>query len=181
MNSVSNAIEVYERLRKNKYEISIENGTSFTISFPKASFHHLAGFHYLTDISQYSKPNYGMERFFSDLQKNRLSTDKIIESELYPDIRERIESFPVIEEIMAPGDHKLIIDFDNTKTSSKIVAKYYLFKRTGSTIEGNITYYNLFLGYDCSKNIYYPATFLVEHSTMYFSGQNVLNCTIKIK
>ena len=178
MDRILDIVDVYERLRKNKYRITVEDGSSFVLELRKGALHHLAGFHYLTDLPLIAYPSYGMERFYSDIKKGRLDIESARSSVHYNEISERIDSFATIEEILSPKECDVIVDFDRSICGSSIVAKYYLYKRTGSVINGDVIYNNLFLGYDEAKASYYPATYLVEHSNKYIKEQNILSCKI---
>ena len=82
--------------------------------------------------------------------------------------------------MLCTGGCKVIVDFDEQKANSKIDAVYYLYGRDGAAIKGDVTYYNLFLGYDTRRDAYYPATYVVEHSNLYMRDQSLLNCEIEI-
>lgn len=173
---IEEAVEVFERLRRRKYQISIENGVEFTLEFKARHFHHLAGFQHLTDQQVIASPGLGMTRFYRMVKNGRISEKALAKSSKYLLLAERLDSFQYMEEILGEGESRIIIEFDRTRAHSEVIAKYFLFKRSGSI--GNTTYYMLFIGCDESTGKYYPATFITEHSAMYMSGQNVLNCRI---
>lgn len=77
------------------------------------------------------------------------------------------------------GDLQIIVEFDALKARSNIDARFYLFQRDGNPLNGEpVTYYNLFLNQEQDTGVCYPVTFLVEHSRMYVSGQNLYDCKI---
>lgn len=180
MGQIENSVCVYERLRKKKYRITIEDGTEFVLTCEKEHYHHLAGFHYLTDLVGIANPAYGKKRFYQQLKNHKLNEDVLVKSELYGLIAERIASFHNIEEILSAAECKIIVEFDRHKADSEIEAKYFLYKREGNPLQGEpVTYYALFIGFESDAEIYYPATYVIEHSKKYVSDQIMLNCKIE--
>jgi len=181
MGQIETSLQVYDRLKRNRYRINIENLGVYTLDFANMYYHHLVGFHYLTDALKFSRPIGGTARFYSDLKRGKLRSDVAEKSSFYPIIQERVETFTTLEEILQPGDAKVIVDFDPSLCQSKIKAEFYLYKREGSCLTGgNITFYNLFLGIDKPGKLY-PCTYLVEHSNRYMLQQTILNCRIEIE
>jgi hypothetical protein len=178
MEQIDKAIESFQRLRQHRYRITIENGTVLEFQFVPEQFHHLAGFHHLTDLPQIAAPKQGKRRFYAELRKGKITTETIQNSVRFPMIAERIASFPEIEEILSAGNAKIIVAFDPTKVFTKINAEFFLYKRSG-TLGTDLCYYTLFLGCDHQTQKYFPETYLVEHSSMYFQNQTILNCKIE--
>ncbi len=176
MGLIEEAIDVYERLRSRIYHISIENGVEFTLEFEARYFHHMAGFQHLTDQRGIASPKVGAERFYKMVKNGRIAEETLAKSSNYNQVAERLGSFRHIEDMLGEAESRVIVEFDSAKAGSKVIAKYFLYKRLGNI--GNITYYMLFIG--CSKNggEYYPATFVTEHSGRYTDGQNMLDCRI---
>lgn len=180
MGQIYNTVSVYERLSKQRYKITIENGIQFVLTFDKSRYHHLVGFHYLTDLVGIAVPPYGKERFYRRLKNRKITEEEIAKSELFGNIAERVEFFEYIEEIVSASDCKIIVEFDKKKASSDIEAKFYLYKREGDPLRKEpATYYALFIGYDAIENTYYPATYVVEHSKKYIHDQTMLDCKIE--
>ena len=181
MGQIDNTISVYERLSKRKYKITIENGVAFVLTFDKSRYHHLVGYHYLTDLSGISEPPYGKKRFYRQLKNHKITEEEITKSELFIHIAERVEIFGYIEEIVSASDCKIIVEFDKRKADSDIEARFFLYKRDGNPLNREpVTYYALFIGYDALENSYYPATYVVEHSKKYINEQTMLNCKIEL-
>ena len=181
MGQIENTISVYERLSKNKYKITVENGIEFILSFRKQYYHHLVGYHYLTDIVGVSNPNYGKERFYRQLKNRRIREEEISGSALFHSIAERVEFFGYIEEIMSETECKIIVEFDKDRADSDIEARFFLYKREGNPLNKEpVTYYSLFIGHNDKTNEWFPLTYIVEHSTKYVNGQNMLNCKIEL-
>ena len=80
------------------------------------------------------------------------------------------------DRILAEGEEKIIVEYDRSKLSSEIEAKYYLYKRVGSVFEGNVKYHILFIG--SMNERFFPATYIVEHSNIYMRDQNLHDCRI---
>ena len=180
MGQIRDTVEVFQRLRKKKYRIIIEDGTEFILVFSPEHYHHFAGFQYLTDFPQICTPKAGTHKFYGDVKNDRIKERDIVKSVKYKEIEERITFFSNLEEILASGKGKVIVEFDKTQADSQIEAKYYLYKREGAAFEGDVTYYALFIGYDERKKRYFPRTFIVEHTARYAQGQNILNCSIEV-
>lgn len=179
MGQINKTIEVFERLRKNTYSIAIENGTVINFRFMTNNYHHLAGFQHLNDFPHISDPR-DKDRFYRDIRKARIAEAEISSSVHYWRIQDRIQNFGKLEDMLKPGESKVIIQFDGSIPYSKIKATYFLFERDGAAFTGNVTYYHLFFGYDTEKCMYYPATFIVEHSNVYVREQEFLNCVIEV-
>ena len=180
MGQIERTIEVYERLRKNRYKITIENGMEIIMSFSPEHYHHLVGYHYLTDVKSVSDPYLSKHRFYRSMKNGAVSVEQILNSVHYMQISERIDYFHYLEEIVNEGEGRIIVDFDKQKADSTIDAKFFLFKRDGEVLTGeSVTYYSLFIGYDKKKEVYFPATYIIEHSIKYVSNQRMWNCKIE--
>lgn len=177
MAEIKKSIEVYESLRSFRYQISIENGTMFSLRLDREAYHHLAGLQHLTDMQDIANPKL-RHKIYNDIKLGKIPESKIMSSAKYAEISERIQSFPVMEEILSAGEGKIIVEFDNSKTDSKIAAKFHLFKREGLPFQGEVTYYTLFLD-TINGSTYFPVTYIVEHSNMYVRDQIMLDCTIE--
>ena len=177
MEEVQNTIGVFERLRKYQYKITIENGMEIVLRFNREYYHHLAGFQHLTDLPDIARP-ISKHKFYNDLRRGKISAEKIKKSELYGEIRERIAFFDKLEEIVMPGEGRIIVEFDKSKTDTVIKAKFHLFRREGNPFEGEAVYFTLFLDSE-NGSTYYPVTYVVEHSNIYVREQTFLSCTIE--
>ena len=179
MGEIEKSITIFEALRQHRYKITIETGTSFLLKFSPEHYHHLAGFQHLDDLPNISNP-YLKDKFYRAVKKGTISEASITASIKYSTIRERIQSFHKLQEILHSGECKIIVPFDAGLADSVIHAEFYLFQRDGAAIQGDVTYYHLFLGYDKQRTAYYPATYIVEHSNLYVRGQALLDCTIEV-
>ena len=177
MNEIQNSIEVFDRLRKNAYRITIENGMELWLHISREHYHHLAGFQHLTDMETISNP-ISRQKFFGDLKKGKIRPEQLEKSTQYHLIHRRIASFRILEQILSPGSGRIIVEFDKNKTGSVINTKFHLFHRTGDPFKGEAVFYTLFL--NCERGgIYYPVTYVVENSNMYVREQTMYECTIE--
>ena len=177
MNEIEKSIEIFERLRKFTYQITIENGMEIVLRFSREHYHHLAGFQHLTDLKTICKP-ISKQKFYGDIKKGKITLEWIEKSCQYHFIQQRIASFDVLEQILSSGSGKIIVEFDKNKTGSVIDAKFHLFHRSGNPFIGEAVYYTLFI--NCERNgVYYPVTYLVEHSNLYVREQTMYDCTIE--
>lgn len=176
MEEIQNSILVFERLRQHIYQISIENGQVLLLRFSREHYHHLMGFQHLTDLESVSKP-VSKQKFYGDVSRGKLRPEKMQKSVQYSIIRERIISFHMLEEILSEGDGKIIVEFDRRKNGSAIRAKFHLYRRIGDPFREEAAYYTLFID-RAPDGIYYPVTYIVEHSNRYLRNQNMLNCSI---
>lgn len=177
MNEIEKSIEVFERLRKFAYQITIENGMEILLRFSREHYHHLAGFQHLTDLETICKP-ISKQKFYGDLKKGKITQEWIEKSCQYHLIHQRVASFDMLEQILSSGSGKIIVEFDKNKTGSVIDAKFHLFHRTGDPFKGEAVFYTLFI--NCERSgIYYPVTYVVEHSNLYVREQTMYDCTIE--
>lgn len=176
MNELDRSIEIFDRLRKFTYKITIDNGMEIMLRFSREHYHHLGGFQHLTDLKTVSNP-VSRQKFFNDVKKGKITRDHLEKSCQYPLVQERIASFEILEQILSSGSGKIIVEFDKNKTGSVINARFHLFHRMGNPFKGEAVYYTLFINSE-SDGIYYPITYVVEHSNLYVRDQLMHNCTI---
>ena len=176
MDILQQTIAVYERMRKKAYRITIDNGEEILLRFLPSNYHHLAGFQHLADLGSLSNPK-SKDLFYGEIRRGKVQCEKVQRSACFHEISERLTSFGVLEEILAEGDAKIIVEYDKSKLSSEIEAKYYLYRRVGDQFAGNVKYHILFLG--CRDMGYYPSTYIVEHSNIYIRDQELHFCKIE--
>ena len=177
MEEIQNTIDIFGRLKKYQYKITIENGMEIVLRFERERYHHLAGFQHLTDLPDIANP-ISKHKFYNDLRLGKISADKIKKSERYSEIQERITFFDKLEEIMTPGEGRIIVEFDQSKTDTVIKARFHLFRRDGNPFAGEAVYFTLFIDTEYGDT-YYPVTYVVEHSNMYVREQKFHYCTIE--
>ena len=177
MEEIQKSIRVFENLRKYLYRITIENGMEIVLRFEPERYHHLAGFQHITDLTDIANP-ISKHKFYNDLRLGKIPADKIKKSEMYGDIWERIAFLDKLEEIMTPGEGRIIVEFDKSKTDTVIKAKFHLFRREGNPFAGEAVYFTLFIDTEYGDT-YYPVTYVVEHSNIYVREQTFYDCTIE--
>lgn len=176
MNEIEKSIAVFDRLRKYTYKISIDNGMEIMLRFSREHYHHLGGFQHLTDLKTICNP-VSRQKFYNDVKKGKISREHLEKSCQYPLVQERIASFEMLEQILSSGSGKIIVEFDKNKTGSVIHARFHLFHRVGNPFKGEAVFYTLFINSE-RDSIYYPVTYVVEHSNLYVRDQLMHNCTI---
>ena len=177
MNEIENSLLFFDRIRKYTYKITIENGMEIMLRFSREHYHHLAGFQHLTDLSTVSNP-ISRQKFYGDIKKGKIKPEQIKKSCQYHQVFQRVNSCNILEDILSPGDGKIIVEFDRSKTDSVIQAKFHLFRRMGDPFRGEAVFYTLFI--DCEGDkMYFPVTYVVEHSNRYVREQIMLDCTIE--
>lgn len=179
MGKIQKAISVYEKVRKNKYTITVEDGTIITLNFGRENFHHLLGFQHLTDKPALSYQVKNTKAFYNGLRRGYIAESEIESSEKYADIADRVEYFHELLDILSAGDAKIIVEFDPAKIKTLIEAKFILYKRNGLPYEKDYRVYTLFIGYNPTDKEYYPTTYVVEPSNFYLDGQRFLGCRIE--
>ena len=112
--------------------INVENGVEILLRFSREHYHHLAGFQHLTDLPDIASPANGRQKFYNDIRKGNIPEERICSSVKYPQIADRINYFETLEEILCPGEGRIIVEFDKSSPGSLINAKFYLFKHRSS-------------------------------------------------
>lgn len=177
MERIENTIAVFERLRKYSHKTFIENGMEIDLRFSREHFHHLVGFQHLTDLESIYNPR-SRQKFYGDFRKGKVSAELIKKSSQCEVIREKVEAFEVLEDILAPGDGKIIVEFDNRKTDSIIKAKFHLYRRMGDPFKGEAVFFTLFIDSE-NGSTYFPETYIVEKSNRYVREQTMYTCRIE--
>ena len=148
----------------------------FLLRFLPEQYHHLAGFQHLRDLSNISRPSTGAGQFYRDVKRGRISEEEIVRSAQFKEMAERLQSFIRIEQMLYPGQTKMIVSFDPRKAHSQIKADYMLYHREGSLDAA--VYCGLFLRTREEKML--PVTYVVEQSRRYVANQVMLDCEIEI-
>ena len=180
MGLIADTIETYEELRKHIYTVKIKNGLVFSFRFRPENYHHIAGFQHLVDLPDIADPPLGHRWFYTQAIRGRLNEEAIGSSRFFSRIQDRLRSLEKISDILFQSN-KIIVRFDRNKARSDIVADFFLYKRDGNMLTGPYTIYHLFLGHDAAKDTYFPATYIVETTKQYISGQEMLDCEIIIE
>lgn len=176
MGYLEQSVEIYERLRRKTFQITIENEMVFLLRFLPEYYHHLAGFQHLRDFSDLAQPGNGARGVYRNVKKGRISEEKLHQSVHFHEMEARLQYFAKIEEILCSGQTKIIVSYDPNKAFSKIDADFLLYQREGYF--ATATYYGLFLR--SRGETLLPITYVVEHSQRYVANQRILDCEIEI-
>ncbi|MBO5452957.1 MAG: hypothetical protein J6A69_03215 [Clostridia bacterium] len=168
--------ETYSKYIGYDYTFITDCNFSVKVRFPKQSFYHLVGLHYLKDVIQLDKtrPNNSPSTIYKRIIDENITQELIEKSSFYSKIEERITHFPDLGKILTS---KIIVDFDYTKVPrTQLKSKYLLYNKfeNGYEIIG--------LKYDSKYDVFVPETFIVEHSEYYVKNQiayNIVDIEIK--
>lgn len=180
MGWINDSIQVYEELRQHTFTIVAESGLTFSFNFLPENYHHLVGFQHLADIAGIAEPRFGSRRFYRFAKNGKINEDAVAASAFFDRIEARLKSFSEIKSILYHSN-EIIVDFDPALAKSDIAADFFLYRWDGDLVKGPYTYYHLFLGRGRTTGVYYPATYIVEPSKQYISGQRMLSCKIIIE
>lgn len=170
MNNTLNAIHI---LLEKDYCITLEDGRIIEFFFKPGYFFHLLGLHYLTDIPNISNAK-NKAGIVKRMLKDQSTAKQIQQSSHFYKIQERVNTFYKVSEMLLSDKCEIIVDFDKTLLPScKLLSDFLLYKT-----EDYNTYYILGLSPD-GNGLYYPETYIVEHSKYYISKQKLLSCEIK--
>ena len=167
--------KAYSNLLDIEYHILLgkkNKNISFTITFEKAHFFHLAGFHYLTDRTTLL---YGdRTQLFHKILNGTITTQQIESSDFYPQIKERIEHLAYLEEIM--DSNKTVFKYNpRLETFSAIQADFLLKNEVHSR---NIF---TFLSKDGSNGKYFCRSFFPQTDKDYSQNQTTWTLLYKKK
>ena len=163
--------ETINALLKKQFTIHIEDGREVSFRFKKESFSHLLGLHYLTDLPQLA--NQPGRLALNTLEKDSRIFDSIRKSAHYEKVRDRMNSFTRITDMLLNDTCEVVVDFDKSKVPSAMIKSKFLLYKT----DDHITYYILGIA-ESPKGGFYPETYFVENSRYYVSGQEHFNCAI---
>ncbi len=180
MGLIADSIHIYEELRQHSFTIKAEGGMVFSFSFLPENYHHLAGFQHLADVAGIAEPRFGSGRFYRLAKSGKINEAVVTNSVFFARIEDRLKTFAEIKNILYHSN-EMIVDFDPSLAQSDIAADFFLYRWDGDLLKGPYTYYHLFLGHDQATGIYYPATYIVEPTKQYISGQKMLTCEIIIQ
>lgn len=159
---------VYSKLLGKNYNFTLENNIKFMIEFKPSNFYHLLGLEKLKDVSQLQ--NKDVTKIYKDILKNRIKDSTIKSSKHYNIIKDRVDCFNQIMDLLYfDKSNKIIIDYDvnklNFHTKLKFT-KYILYKRDNEN--------DIHLTIGCQNKLY-PETFFVESGSTYISDQIMLD------
>ncbi len=169
MKDIKECAKLYKTLLNKDYIFTLEQGIKFKLFFKMGNFHHLLGLGKLKDIENLNLKRNKAEDIYKKILKGDIKPDLIEKSSFYQLIKDRIENFQGITDLLDANKCKILIDFDKELLESTNLTntKYILYKHK------NDGYLHLTLG-DIGKGIY-PETFFFENSKRYISEQTLLD------
>lgn len=164
------ALNEYEKILNNKYKYILENGASLEIIFKKSFFPHLIGLHKLKDRDNFNKLNSEegqATRIYREIKKGKITIEDIKKSSYFLEIKERIETFLQIEEILAFSE--VLINFKKeilkkqTKMDTELKSNIIFYKKIKDM------YIHLCIVKQNGK--VYPESFFTRKDANYIKGQ----------
>lgn len=169
MKNIQECAKLYKTLLNKEYIFTLENDYTFSIVFKQSNFYHLTGLHKLTDIRRLFGLKTSYDNIYKNILSGKINYQSIEKSIFYERIKNRIEYFETITDMLNKDKSKIIIDFDrNLVDGTELINTKYILYRIIS--DG---YANLTIGENQSK--IYPETFFVENSKKYISEQTLLD------
>ncbi len=172
LSTLSECIDIYETLTKNRYILTLENGDVIRLQFSNKHFHHLVGLHKLTDIPQVQKKpgKQSTSVIYKMLVSKKIDDKAIKRSAFYSKIKNRVAYFDLLPELLS--DCKIVVDFDMNKLafdSELAETRYILYKRLDN---GYILHLTL---QQHDNGMTSPETFFAQVDTSYLDGQDLLD------
>ena len=114
-----------DALSKKNFTVKIEDGRELHFHFRTENFFHLIGLHKLTDLPHI----YGAKNkagIINQIKKDDRLFRQIQNSAHYDEIKERIETFYKVSEMLLTDKCEVIIDFDRKKAPETKIASCFL-------------------------------------------------------
>lgn len=169
MKDIQECAKYYKTLMRKDYIFTLENGVVFKIFFKPSNFYHLIGLHKLKDVKQLTEHHNSLDNIYKDILSGRISVQTIENSVFYSQIKDRVEYFEKITDMLDKHKSKIIIDFDPKLIEGTELknTEYILYRHLNSG------YANLTIGKRNGNT--YPETFFAEDSKRYISEQTLLD------
>lgn len=124
MDALKQSAMTFEKLMKYEYEIvagSKKTLIKMVLFFSKEHFMHLIGLHKLTDlqIQRYSK-----EKLYDMIMNEEITYEYLQKSAFFPEIKERIELFPLLEQAL--DSNELMIKYKKGFSKGTVIAANYI-------------------------------------------------------
>ncbi len=169
MKNIKECAEVYTKLLKKTFVVTLQDNFKLILYFRPENFYHLLGLHKLTDINSLTTTS--LSRILKQVLSENITQKEIEKSLYYHEIENRIKHFEdILEMLDIEKSNKIVIDFDASLVpgGTKLVnTKFILYKRFESG------YSNTTIGKN--NKGYYPETFIFEASNKYISDQTLLD------
>lgn len=166
MNNVYECAAFYKNFINHKYTVTLANGKVFSFVFQSKNFFHLIGLEKLTDIPVLHK--FDKSIVYKMILSNKITSKEIENSHHYYKIKDRVEHFETITEMLDPAKTNLIIDFDKKKVAkTKLHNTRYIF-----FLREMFGYNHLTIGFNGK---HYPETFIFEQGKRYINEQTLVD------
>lgn len=172
MSEYEQLIKAIDELSLKNFCIKLEDGRTIPFHFKPASFFHLLGLHYLTDMPHISASK-NKASLINQLRKDEKLFRQIQASSHYSSVSARIETFPNVVKMLLTDRCEIIVDFDSSLAPKAKICSCFLLYRT----DDRNTYHILGIASN-GKGLFFPETYFVETSKYYVNGQKLLNCQI---
>lgn len=124
--------------------------------FDKIHFHHLIGLNKLEDRRQVSKFT---PQLYDNILNDKLTHNQIVHSDFYSEIAERLEYFPLLEQILDSEEVMVKHNWSRAKSTIKATAIIY------SKIDDK--YIHFFIDTDTNSGRSFGRTFFVRRDRLY--------------
>jgi len=164
MSLFSDCIESFKKLLNIEYEIVLgrkSEKVTLKIKFEKTHFFHLVGLQHLKDLSKLLTGN--REKLFDKFDNGLIKSEIIEKSKLYPQIKNRLKYFPLLEQFIDSND--TIFKFNSKTEGFSLIQFDYLMKN------GHESYkIFIFLSKDSDEK-FFGRSFFAEDKKDYSFGQ----------
>ncbi len=164
----------FEKLLKYEYEIiagSKKTLLNMTLFFVKEHYMHLVGLHKLTDLQM---QRYKRDKMYDMVIQGELTYEYIEKSAFFPEIKDRIELFPMLEGAL--DSNELLIKFKKGFAQGTMIEASYIFVyKHGSMI------IHYFVDRDEKTGLYFGRSFLIRDDDKYLRNQQVFKILKKVK
>jgi len=164
----------YEKLLKYEYEITAGSKKTLlkmTLFFAKEHYMHLVGLHKLTDLQI---QRYKRDKMYDMVIQNKLTYEYIEKSVFFPEIKARIELFPILEEAL--DSNELLIKYKQGFAQGTMIEASYIFVYN----HGSKTIH-YFVDRDEMTGLYFGRSFFIRDDDKFLRNQQIFKILKKIK
>lgn len=164
MRNVYDCVEAFGKLLDKEYHLLLgrkNKSVSLQINFEKNQCFHLMGLQYLTD-----RPELAHDRgkIFDAIREHRITSEQLQSSDLYYKIADRIDMFPLLEDIIDRND--TIFKYNRRLNAYSVIKADYIMKNSE---EGKNIF--LFLSGSGEEGKYFCRSFFPENRMDYAKNQ----------
>lgn len=127
-NELLRCVSAYKRLLNISYYFVIGRKNKITeikLTFSEREFFHLAGLQYLKDLPELNKDR---EKIFRKIQNDPYLPDKIVNSDNFSDISERVKFTSTLETFL--DSNRTVFKFNNRTNSFSLIEADYILKNS---------------------------------------------------